>query len=292
MKILVCGARGFVGRHVCTALERAGHEVLRGSRKAGDVLMDFSRDTSPQIWAPRLAGVDAVVNAVGVLRDSPRAPMQAIHADTPLALFEACAQAGVRHVIHLSALGIEANPTRYAISKRGAETVLLEHNRQGRLQGVVLRPSIVFGQGGDSTRLFLGLSRLPLLVLPTQALKARVQPLRVQELADAIAALTAPRNAVKGLLNCVGPQALTLADFIASLRTQRGLAAARILAMPYGLSRFSARLGDLLPITPWGSETLSLLSQDNIADPSAFQALLGRPATHHSQLLEPAPWTA
>lgn len=285
MNVLVCGAHGFVGRHVLNALQAAGHRVLRGARQAADVPMDFRQDTTVQAWRPRLQGVDAVVNAVGVLRDSRRSPMQSIHVAAPMALFEACAQEGVRRVVHISALGVAGNPTRYASTKLAAESALLEHNRLQRLHGVVLRPSIVFGRGGESSELFLNLARLPLLILPAVALQARVQPLRVEELAEAVTALLGSRLATAGVVNCAGPQSLTLAAFIASLRTQRGSRPARVLALPDRLSRLSARLGDLFPFTPWGSETLTLLAQDNSADPADFESLLGRAATHHSQLL-------
>lgn len=285
MNVLVCGARGFIGRHIVKALETAGHRVLCGARQAADVLMDFNVDTTTLAWLPRLQGVDAVVNAVGVLRDSRRSPMQNIHAAAPMALFEACVQEGIQRVVHISALGIASNPTRYASTKLAAETALLEHTRLKRLQGVVLRPSIVFGRGGESSALFVNLARLPLLVLPAVALQARVQPLRVEELAEAVAALLGARPATQGIVNCTGPQSLTLAAFIASLRSQRGNRPACVLPLSDRLSRLSARAGDLFPFTPWGSETLALLAQDNSADPTDFENLLGRTATHHSQLL-------
>lgn len=47
--------------------------------------MDFARDTSAQAWLPRLAGIDAVVNAVGVLRESRARPIDAVHQHTPVA---------------------------------------------------------------------------------------------------------------------------------------------------------------------------------------------------------------
>ena len=76
--------------------------------------MDYARDTDPAVWLPRLVGIDAVVSAVGVLRDSTKRPMQAVHSDTPKALFDACAKAGVRRVVQISALGIENSDSRYA----------------------------------------------------------------------------------------------------------------------------------------------------------------------------------
>ena len=289
MNILVCGANGFLGHFVVAALEAAGHTVLRGVRApdkgAKVVPMDFIRDTAVSAWLPRLEGVQVVVNAVGVLRDGPRTPMQAIHRETPMALFNACAQQGVRRVIHLSALGIAGNPSLYATTKRAAEAHLHTLTQQGALQGVALQPSIVFGPGGAGGELFTALARWPVLLLPRPAFSARVQPVWVAELAEVIATLAGPASGVCGALPCVGPEGVALARFIASLRDQRGQSPARVMALPGALARASACLGDAFPFTPWGAQALALLAQDNTADPIPFARLLGRPATHYSQLL-------
>ena len=151
MKILICGARGFVGRHIGAALRAAGHSVIEGvSPKSGasgpdTVRTDFTRDAQPEVWLPRLAGIDAVVNAVGLLRDSRSRPMAAVQAATPTALFEACARAGVRRVLTLSALGIDDADTPYARTKREAEAALQAHVDAGRLEGIALRPTWLAG---------------------------------------------------------------------------------------------------------------------------------------------------
>lgn len=289
LTLLLCGARGFIGRHIAQALTAQGHRVVEGRSQD----MDFTRDLTPAAWRPRLSGadgvVDVVVNAVGVLRDTRRRPMDAVHHLAPAALFQACADLGVRRVIQVSALGVEGNATRYASTKRAADDALLRLIRQGRLDGTVLRPSIVFGRGGASTQLFMNLARLPLLVLPGAALRAQVQPVAVRDLAQACARLATQPG--PELLQAVGPQPLVLADFIASLRQQLGHGRALRLGLPEWLSRLSARVGDQLSMQPWCSETLALLQQDNTADPTPFQALLGRPATAAHQLVEAA-WQA
>lgn len=294
MKVLVCGARGFIGRHVVHALRSAGHVVVCGVSPShrptdNERQIDFAQACEPDRWANALSGVDAVVNAVGVLRDSRARPMQALHADAPTALFEACARQGVRKVIHVSALGIDGNPTLYARTKLAAEAALAFQVQAGRLYGVVLRPSIVFGRGGDSSQLFTALAHLPWLCLPGPVIAAQVQPIAVHELAEGIARLLDERPPLAhGLLNVVGPCPLTLAEFIAALRRQMGRSPARMTTLPASITRLSARAGDWVPWAPWCSETLALLAQDNVADASAFAALLGRTATDPDHLLASA----
>lgn len=280
LKILLLGASGFIGQAIASSLEAAGHEVRKPR-------LDFASMVSPEAWAPHLAGVDAVINAIGVLRDSRARPMQAIHVDAPTALFEACARRGGLRVIQISALGIDGNPTRYARSKVAGEAALIA--RKDRLAATVVRPSIVFGPGGASARLFVNLARLPLLVLPAAALRAKVQPIAVTELAEACVGLL--RQDLAPLrLDAVGPEALPLADFIASLRRQLGRGAARVLPLPDAPSRWSARLGDQLPFQPWCSETLALLQNDNVGDARAIGELIRRKPLSPDRMLKEQPW--
>ncbi len=293
MKVLLTSSRGFIGRTLKAALERAGHTVVAGvsprrTPHAGEIAVDFTRDTSPAAWLPRLEGVDAVVNAVGVLRDHRTRPMDAIHRDTPQALFDACAQAGVQRVIQISALGIEHSDTHYATSKRAAERHVLALMDQGRLRPAVLRPSVVFGRGGDSSAMFMNLASLPVALFPGPVLDARIQPVSVHDLAQAVVALLGPAMDSCGVIECVGPEPLTMGAFIASLRRQLGRGPARVLRMPSWLTRLSARAGDWVPSSPWCTESLAMLGTDNVGHAAQFEQLLGRRPVHYATLVASA----
>ena len=294
MHILLTGSTGFIGHTLKAALERAGHTVRggvsprRSALQPGQVAMDFAHDTSASAWLPRLEGIDAVVNAVGVLRDTRQRPIDAVHRDTPIALFDACAQAGVQRVVQISALGIDASSTRYSQTKLAAEAHLQQLAAQGKVRAAILRPSVVFGKGGDSSALFMNLARLPLALLPGPVLQARVQPVSVHNLAAAVVALLGPAIDQTGTIECTGPEALTMGAFIASLRQQLGQRPATVLRLPQPLTTLSARLGDAVPPSPWCSETLAMLGSDNVGNPAQFEQLLGRKGVHYSQLVATA----
>ena len=291
MRVWVCGARGFIGQQVVKGLRAQGHEVVAGvsSRPAaGEVQVDYARDTAPEVWLPRLAGVDAVVNAVGVLRDSRQRPIQAVHADTPKALWRACAQAGVQRVVQVSALGVDGSSTVYAQTKRAADEVLLDLDAQGALSAAIVRPSVVFGRGGDSSALFMNLARLPLVVMPQPMVTALVQPVSVLELAEVLVALTTRAADQRGIVTAVGAERISMAQWVGSLREQLGHRRAPLIAMPMWMTRLSARMGDAVPGVPWCSETLAMLGQDNVGDGEVFERLLGRPATGARALVRAA----
>ena len=166
-RTLVLGASGFIGGRIVAALLTRGAEVIcagpnpatlrRRFPACTAVDADLSRDTEED-WASRLAGVEAVVNAAGVLRGD----LDTIHRRGPVALFDACARAGVPCIIQLSALGAGNQPTRFLATKAEADSHLIQLARDiGRQRWCVVRPSLVIGRSGASTSLFSALASLP-----------------------------------------------------------------------------------------------------------------------------------
>lgn len=287
MRVLICGGSGFLGRHIVNAIAQLGHDPVVRSRHSRPAL-DFSRCTTPDSWREHLLGIDAVINAVGALRDQPGQSLQVLHTAAPAALFSACAQAGIKRVVQISALGVNQSQTRYATTKRAADDYLLALGASGQLNPVVVRPSIIFGSGGASSKLFLRLAGLPMLTLPAIMRSAQIQPVAVRDLAEVVANLatsTPTSTSAGGVIEIGGPEPISIEHFIASLRTQMGHQPATVGLLPDWLSKASARLGDRLPWMPWCSEAAALLEQDNISNPQTLKDLLGRPPTPIQDML-------
>ena len=274
MRVLICGGTGFLGGHIVNALALLDHDPVVRSRHSQPPL-DFGTCTTAEAWLEHLQGIDAVINAVGALRDKPDQDLQTLHSLAPIALFDACAQAGVRRVVQVSALGAGQGGTQYASTKRAADEHLLALGRQGRLHPVVVRPSIIFGAGGASSQLFLSLARLPVLLLPELMRSSQIQPVAVRDLAEVLAHMTTSDTS-EGIVEIGGPQPLSTEAFIASLRNQMGYGPASVYALPDWMSKGSARVGDQIPALPWCSETMALLENDNVTDPQTLTSLLGR----------------
>jgi uncharacterized protein YbjT (DUF2867 family)/uncharacterized membrane protein YphA (DoxX/SURF4 family) len=280
MKILLLGASGFIGSHLRQALLRHGHRlVLAGRRPAPDIgaaetwlELDLARPPPTDRLALALHGTDAVVNAAGAIRDRRGQTLDALHADGPRALFDAALAAGVGRVVQVSALGADAGAqTRFHRSKRAADAHLLGLP----LAGVVAQPSLVFGPGGASARLFLQLASWPLLVLPAGG-RQLVQPIHIDDVVDALVALVERRETC-GTIALVGPEALLLRDYLQALRAGMDLRPAPVLAVPTALVGMVARLGDLAPSSLLDSERWQMLQRGNAAPAGPLTRLLGRP---------------
>ena len=285
--VLLTGASGFIGSRIVAELRARGLRVITASRSSTPAC-NYARMQHAADWLPWLGTdsgqrVDLVINAVGALRDRAGRSLQALHADAPMALFEASAQAGVRRVLQVSALGIADGDTAYARTKRQADEHLLQLTHSGQLDGLVLRPSVVFGQGGESSALFMTLAQLPVLPLPLAARQQPIQPMAVAELAEAIVNLALGEKT--GLVELGGARALSMAAFIASLRAQLGKRPAAQLTLPGWATRASARVGDAVPVSPWCSPSLALMSAPNATDAHTLRAALGREPTPPETLL-------
>lgn len=277
MKVLLTGATGFIGSRVAAALLGRGHEVVRVVRRpdASDpsqVAGDFVRDTDAAAWVPRLAGVEVVINAVGIIRESAAQSFSVLHIQGPRALFDACVQTGVRKIVQLSALGAdEEAASRYHVSKASADRYL----QALPVDWIVLRPSLVFGVGGASTRLLGGMACLPLVPLVGQG-EQSVQPVHVDDLVELFVAAVESTDLDRRVLDVVGPRAFTMRQLLASLRESLGLGSPRFLPVPGPLMRAAARAGSVFPGSLLDRETLGMLERGSTADPAPLAAALGR----------------
>lgn len=292
MIILLTGASGFIGRHLADALLAHGHEVIVTSRRPGhagrpglrEVAADFTCDIEPAAWLPRLIGVDAVINAVGILRETADQSFELLHERAPRALFAACAEAGVKLVIQISALGADQHATsRYHLSKKAADDYL----RGLGLPAVILQPSLVYGADGASATLFSTLASLPLLALPGGG-RQGVQPVHVDDLCELVLAVLAAPPASVRTITVAGPQAITLRAMLAGLRAAMGLGRLHVVAMPMPLARMAASAGTLLPGSLLDADTLSMLERGNTGDVADMRALLGHAPRPLSQFIPPA----
>ncbi|MES2835784.1 MAG: NAD(P)H-binding protein [Pseudomonadota bacterium] len=259
-RVLVLGANGFIGSHVAAALSAAGWTVRAGARRPDEagrrapglewVAADFRRLTDAAAWAPLLAGVDAVVNCVGVLQDGGGDDTRAAHVEGPHALVAACEAAGVRRLVHLSAVGADAEAgTAYARTKAHTEAMLAASG----LDWLILRPSLVIGRGAfGGTGMIRALAAMP-LAIPVVGGDQVVRPVAMDDLCGAVVAALDRPEVSRTTLDITGPQTVTLIDLLKLYRGWLGFAPALVVRTPRWAAAPVLWAGDLLARLGWFS---------------------------------------
>ena len=288
MRVLVLGGAGFLGRHVVAALEARGHGVTIGMRRARDAqrrrlgmappdrrydVTRFERLTNPQAWDGILAGIDAVANCVGILRERGRETYDRVHHVAPAALAAACANRGIARLVHVTALGLhDGARSGFIRSKLAGEHALRPYGDSVS----IVRPSLLSGEGGYGARWIARVARWPLHCVPADA-AGRIAVVDVRDIGEAIAILcTTPGTPAWREVELGGSAALTIAEYLATLRATSHRSPAVRLVVPAWCARLASHACDLFHASPFSYGHLELLRRDNIAAPNRLPALLGR----------------
>lgn len=264
-KIVITGGTGFVGSSLCERL--AAHSascrlVVPTRRLANgrnlqilptvDLVQADVHDA--QAMAAVLQGADALVHLVAILHGNDDAFDRA-HVQLPRSLAAACAQAGVRRVVHVSALGVGLQaPSAYLRSKAAGEAVWQLALGTGD-DLTILRPSVIFGADDRFTNLFAKLSRL-FPVLPLAGAGARFQPVWVGDVAQAVVNSLLHRPGPGPIVECAGPQVMTLQEIVQQVGTMAGCRRP-VLPLPEAAGLLQAAAMGLLPGEP-------MMSRDNV----------------------------
>ena len=275
--VLVIGGSGFLGRHVVRQLAAAGCQVrvpTRNRERAKDLILlptvdVLKADVHDADALDRLvAGVDAVINLVGILHGN----FEAAHVELPRRIVAACRKASVPRLVHVSALkAAPGAPSAYLRSKAQGEAQVRAGQSEG-LQTTILRPSVVFGREDRFLNLFAQLARnLPVLALASP--KARFQPIHVLDVARAItAALTDARTFGQSYDLC-GPRVYTLRELVEYVVHALGLRRP-VLGLGASLSMLQAAFLEHLPGRLMTRDNVRSMRVDNVCD-CPFPDVLG-----------------
>ncbi|PIQ51172.1 MAG: NAD-dependent dehydratase [Comamonadaceae bacterium CG12_big_fil_rev_8_21_14_0_65_59_15] len=290
-KVIVLGGTGFVGRHVCEKLVRAGWQVTVPTRRRSNAqaiqhlpgLTVVELDVhDPAALAGAVDGHTALVNLVAILHGS-LAEFERAHVALAHTIAQACAAASVKQVVHVSALGADALqpqtlPSMYLRTKSEGEAVLIQA-AEGAGAGVVgqagfdlsiLRPSVIFGAEDKFLTVFAKLQKV-LPVLPLAGAGARFAPVWVQDVACAVQRCLdgASADASPRIIEAVGPEVFTLKQLVQIAAQCAGIGGGfgrPVIALPDWAARLQATLMGLAPGEPvLTHDNLDSMKVDNVA---------------------------
>ncbi|MFM8498431.1 MAG: complex I NDUFA9 subunit family protein [Chakrabartia sp.] len=281
--VTVFGGGGFVGRYVVEALLRRGARVriaerspknayyLKAQANLGQITYVPADITQPETLTAAVAGADAVINLVGSFVD-----MQRLHVEGAKNIAEAAARAGVKSLVHMSAIGADAQSnSAYGRTKGEGEAAV----RKAFPKAVIVRPSIVFGREDAFINRFAALIRA-LPIIPVIGGRTRFQPVFAGDVGHAVAALVADPAAHGGkTYELGGPQILSMRQMNEWIATQTGRSPI-FIDVPDVAAAALATLTGWLPGAPITRDQWIMLQSDNIVSAKARGlAALGVKAT-------------
>ena len=281
--VTIYGGSGFVGRYIARRMAQAGWRVRVAVRRPNEALFVKPYGTVGQVEPvfcnirddasvrAVMKGADAVVNCVGILNAVGKQSFDAVQAEGPARIARIAAEEGVSHLVHLSAIGADAqSDSEYARTKAAGESAVM-----AAFPGaVILRPSVIFGPEDGFFNRFAGMARLG-PILPVVGAGTRFQPVYVDDVAQA-AVLGATGVAAPGIYELGGPEAATFRDLM-----RRMLVVIRrrrlILNIPFFAARIMAWGFDMLQAVTLGliengmvtRDQVRNLARDNVVSPGA-----------------------
>ncbi len=276
----VTGATGFVGRHVTRELVERSTRVralARDREKVGGALPDegvtpvFGDLSDRKALAELMRGCKSVVHCVGIRRETgPGVTFERVHVEGVQRVVDAAREAGVRRIVHISALGVRPDaPTDYQRTKWHGEQIV----RTSGLDWTILRPSLIHGPDGELIQMMKGwvLGReaphffMPYFArvdgkppAPPKLAAPKVQPVSVVDVAWAVGECLEQGESIGEVYELGGGEVLTWPEMLTTFRDALPYVESkkRIVPLPAPLGVAMARgaktlgLGQMLPFGP------------------------------------------
>ncbi len=266
------GGTGFVGSELAWRLAEDGHWVSIPTRSATgndglrvlDTVRMIRADVhDPGVLAGLFAGVDVVINLIGILNERGRSTFRSVHAELAQKVVAAARTAGVKRLLHMSSLGADANsgPSRYLRTKGEAEARIRASGPA--LQWTIFRPSVIFGPGDSLTNRFAALLRLSGGLLPLARAGAKFAPVSVEDVAESFRCALSNSATIGQTYELCGPEVMTLKELVRMTADAAGIRC-WIVPLPDFISRAQAAVMGLLPGKPFSLDNFRSLTVDSV----------------------------
>lgn len=279
--VCMLGGTGFVGRHIADKLSAQNYNVrvLTRSVESGKHLTVLptvelveASVHNPADLKRQFEGMDAVINLVGILHETRAGDFEKNHVELPQKVVEACHAAGVRRLLHMSALGGDPNArSGYQRTKGMGEQFVLQSHGEN-LKVTVFRPSVIFGREDNFLNMFAQVLKWAPL-FPLGSPTARLQPVFVEDVAHAYAASLANPATWGQRYELCGPKVYTLRELVEFVAHTLGLHRA-VIPLSDRLSYLQALVFEKLPVRMLTRDNYYTLKVDNVCR-CEFPAVFG-----------------
>ena len=271
--ILLLGGSGFIGTHLAFALANHGWHVTVPSRRPhrNRALLVHPRIKllgadiiDPASLQQLCQGQQAVINLVGILHERRKGDFRRFHVEFVKTMVEACSQAGVRRLLHISALGADqgTGSSLYLRSKGEAENLFHTFGQRG-MQVTSFQPSVVFGKDDDFINRFAGILRWYAGFFPLACADSKLAPVYVGDLVEKIVTAIDDKDSYSKRYTVCGPEVFTLRQIVELIIDSLDLPV-KVMPLGKGLSRLQALILQNLPGKLFTMDNYRSLQTDNV----------------------------
>jgi len=265
--VAVFGGTGFLGRRVAGHLLSQGFEAWIASRSPsrqppakGLQWMGADINDEGQV-AAAVAGAYGVVNAVSLYRERGRETFDALHVGAAERLARQAQRAGVTRLVHVSGIGADARSRSRYIRSRGEGELAV---RAAFRNAIVIRPAVMFGRDDAFLNTLVQLlKRLPAYPLFGRG-QTRLQPVHVEDVAEAIARALLPGAACPATYEFGGPRVFTYEELLRAVADRLGKRPA-LFSVPFTAWHGLAWIAERLPVSPLRRSQVELMEMDTAA---------------------------
>jgi uncharacterized protein YbjT (DUF2867 family) len=270
--VTVFGGTGFLGQRIVRHLRVQEVSVRAASRNPDRGRALFGVDDArlqsvaadvhdERSVADAVSGSDAVVNAVSLYVEHGAETFRSVHVEGARRVAAQARRAGVERFVHISGIGADAaSPSPYIRSRGEGESAV----RTAFPSAAVIRPAVMFAEDDAFLTTIVGLlRRLPAYPMFGSG-QTRLQPVHVEDVAEAIARILQRSETEAITFECGGPRVYSYEELLRTVAREAGL---RTMLFPMAFPAWHAlaRIGEMLPRPPITRNQVELMELDTVA---------------------------
>lgn len=279
--VTIFGGSGFLGRYVTQRFARDGWRIRVAVRRPNEAhfvrpygvvgqvepIQANIRDEASTRRA--IEGASVVINCVAIGFEDTRGRVEEVQDEGADRIARIAAETGVTQLVHISAIGADAESDSYYSSTKGTgEAAVLKHFPGAS----ILRPSIIFGNEDKFYNRFANMSRF-MPILPLVGAETKFQPVYVDDVAAAVSAVV--KDNTSGIYELGGPEVQTfremMTDMLRITRRRR-----LILDLPLPIARVMASVLDFVQFISFGWIPNVMITRDQIKNLAADNVVTGQ----------------